>query len=232
VLAAAVSHSQAGFTKKYWLVQALLPKIKNCLFLAIAPQACMMNLAPDTSRRTFLHNTAKLAALGGLLAVGSGSALASVKNVKNSRSLAFEHLHTNEHLSLVYAVGDSLLPRALGRLDLFLRDHYSGDVGSMDPQLFDLLYRLRMALGTREPFQIISGYRSPNTNGRLRQTGGGGVAKKSLHMEGKAIDLRLPGVALVDLRDAALSLQAGGVGFYPNDNFVHVDTGAVRSWGG
>ena len=147
-------------------------------------------------------------------------------------SLAFEHLHTNEHLSLVYAVGDSLLPRALGRLDLFLRDHYSGDVGSMDPQLFDLLYRLRMARGTREPFQIISGYRSPNTNGRLRQTGGGGVAKKSLHMEGKAIDLRLPGVALVDLRDAALSLQAGGVGFYPNDNFVHVDTGAVRSWGG
>lgn len=78
-------------------------------------------------------------------------------------------------------MGDTLIPRALGRLDMFLRDHYNGDVGSMDPQLFDLLYRLRMALGTREPFQIISGYRSPNTNSRLRQTGGGGAPKEPAH---------------------------------------------------
>ena len=183
------------------------------------------------SRRTFLRQSTRvvqMAAVGGMLATGSRHALAIPTS--NSRALAFENLHTHEHLSLVYAIGDAVLPQAQLRLDHFLRDHYTGEVGTIDPQLFDLLYRLRMTLGTRLSFQVISGYRSPFTNNRLRTTRSGGVAKRSLHMDGKAIDIRLPGVALSDLRDAALSLKAGGVGFYANEDFVHIDTGKIRSW--
>ena len=188
----------------------------------------------SSSRRTFLQRSARMVqitAVGGLFAASSPSALAAFPSFSGaSRGLAFEHLHTNEHLSLIYAVGSAVLPQAQTRLDHFLRDHYTGEVGSIDPQLFELLYRLRTTLGTRLPFQVISGYRSPFTNNRLRTTRGGGVAQRSLHMEGKAIDIRLPGVALADLRDAAISLQAGGVGYYARDNFVHVDTGRVRAW--
>ena len=100
----------------------------------------------------------------------------------------------------------------------------------MDPELFHLLHRVRHALGVQTPFQVISGYRSPQTNETLRTTRGGGVARRSLHMDGQAIDVRLPGVPLADLRDAALSLGLGGVGFYPRDQFVHLDTGRVRNW--
>lgn len=210
-----------------------LPRIKPFLAFGLRAAVALMTslFTPSRlvtpSRRGFLQRSLQIAAAGGLLATGTQQAFAGVKN---TRSLAFENLHTNEHLALVFAVGDTVVPQAKSRLDVFLRDHYTGDVGSMDPQLFDLLYRLRMTLGTREPFQVISGYRSPNTNSRLRLKGEGGVAKKSLHMEGKAIDIRLPGVALADLRDAAKSLQAGGVGYYANDEFVHVDTGLVRHW--
>ena len=146
------------------------------------------------------------------------------------RSLEFFNTHTHERLSLVYAVGDQFQPDSLGRLNRFLRDHYTGQVGHMDPLLFEQLHRVRALLGARMPYDVISGYRCPETNGRLRQKGGGGVARKSLHMEGRAIDVRLPGVPLAELRDAALSLQAGGVGFYPDSQFVHIDTGRVRRW--
>ncbi len=186
------------------------------------------------SRRAFLQQSARamqIAAVGGTFAVGSRQVQAALSTSGKSRALAFEHLHTNEHLSLVYAVGDAVLPQAQLQLDRFLRDHYTHEVGMIDPQLFNLLYRLRLTLGASSPFQVISGYRSPFTNERLRTTRGGGVAKRSLHMDGKAIDIRMPGVALADLRDAAISLQAGGVGFYSRENFVHVDTGSVRTWG-
>ena len=144
----------------------------------------------------------------------------------NARSLAFDHTHTRERIGLVYAVGDQYVDPALARLNLFLRDHYSGDIGVIDPALFDLLYQIQAALGVDRSFQVISGYRSPITNERLRSKSSGGVAKRSLH-----IDIRLSGVALVDLRDAARSLKLGGVGYYPHDQFVHVDTGRVRNWG-
>ena len=130
----------------------------------------------------------------------------------------------------MYALGEQYLPRALSTLNHFLRDHYSGDVGVIDPQLFDLLHRLHSGLATTQAFEVISGYRCPETNATLRATRAGGVASRSLHMDGKAIDIRLPGVPLAALRDAALSLGAGGVGFYPREQFVHVDTGLVRSW--
>ena len=148
----------------------------------------------------------------------------------DARDLALVHAHTRERIELVYAVGPAYAPQALHALNHFLRDHYSGEVGAIDPALFDLLYRVRRELGGDRPFEVISGYRCPTTNERLRQTRGGGVASRSLHLQGRAIDVRLPGVALSDLRDAGLSLRAGGVGFYPSGPFVHLDTGRVRSW--
>ncbi len=146
------------------------------------------------------------------------------------RDLNLAHLHTREQIGLVYAQGERYLPDALDALNHFLRDHYSGAVGAMDPGLYDQLHRIRGLLGARASYEVISAYRAPDTNERLRQTGGGGVAVRSLHTQGRAIDVRLPGVPLQELRDAALSLRAGGVGYYPKDGFVHIDTGRVRQW--
>lgn len=146
------------------------------------------------------------------------------------RGLAMHHLHTQESIDLVYANGAERDPLALTQFNSFLRDHYTGDVGSIDPTLLDVLHEVRRVLDNPNPFEIFSGYRSPATNQHLREVGAGGVARKSLHMEGRAIDVRLPGTDLVALRDAALSLQAGGVGFYAKDGFVHLDTGRVRNW--
>ncbi len=180
-----------------------------------------------SSRRLFLHRSAQLALAGVALPLAARSAQAALPN---ARSLMLDHTHTGERLALVYAVGGSYVPQALSSLNHFLRDHYAGDVGIIDPQLFDVLYRVQQTLGTGQSFQVISGYRCPTTNESLRNTRGGGVAKHSLHMEGKAIDIRLPGVTLGDLREAARSLRAGGVGYYPGEQFVHVDTGRVRNW--
>jgi uncharacterized protein YcbK (DUF882 family) len=178
------------------------------------------------SRRTFLHQAAKL--------VVGGAAVSSVQNAlaafSNTRSLAFNHTHTGERISLVYAIDDQYVPSSLTAFNNFLRDHYSGEVGAIDPQLFDLLFRIKEVLGCNGPFDVISGYRCPATNSTLRNTRGGGVAKRSLHMDGKAIDIRLASVSIGDLRDAALSLRQGGVGFYQREQFVHVDTGGIRSW--
>lgn len=179
------------------------------------------------ARRSFLRQSAQWAVMG---AAAPFAARAAQAPAPGERSLAFEHTHTREHLSVVYAVAEQYVPDALKTLNHFLRDHYSGDVGLIDPQLFDLLYRVRAELGARQPYHVISGYRCPTTNATLRSTRGGGVATHSLHMDGKAIDVRIPGVPLDELRDAALSLRAGGVGFYPREQFVHIDTGHVRHW--
>lgn len=179
------------------------------------------------SRRLFLRRASHMAVVGSSLPLVAKRAWASTAD---ARSLMLDHTHTRERIALVYAVGDRYVPEALSSLNHFLRDHYAGDVGLIDPQLFDLLHAVKRALGIDQSFQVISGYRCPTTNARLRDTRGGGVAKHSLHMEGKAIDVRLPGVPLAELRDAALSLRAGGVGFYPQQQFVHIDTGRVRSW--
>ncbi|MCO4864084.1 DUF882 domain-containing protein [Cupriavidus sp. WGlv3] len=199
-----------------------------------------MTDATRKARRRFLHTTGTLALAAGLMPLAPRRALASLPanlpahqalaGLPNARTLAFDHTHTGERVSLVYAVGDRFVPDALTTLNGFLRDHYSGKVGTIDPQLFDLLFQVRRELGTDKPFQVISGYRSPATNSRLRNSRGGGVARHSLHMDGKAIDIRLAGVSLADVRDAAKSLQRGGVGYYESDQFVHIDTGRVRYW--
>lgn len=183
---------------------------------------------PATSRRGFLRQAAGCAIVG---AAGAGIAR-PVLAAEPSRLLSFDHTHTREKLSLVYAAGGQYLNDALSKLNRFMRDHYTGDVGVMDPQLFDLLFKLRSELKCSQPFQVISGYRCPATNDTLRTTRGGGVAKRSLHMDGKAIDVRLSGVACSRLRDVALSMACGGVGYYARSNFVHLDTGRVRAWVG
>lgn len=183
------------------------------------------------SRRDFLSSLARLAMVGATVAF-TPPALASVALAAQpkSRRLFFEHTHSGKSLDIVYAVGDRYVPESLARLNAFLCDHYSGRVGRMDPRLFDLLYRLRQNLGGKQPIQVVSAFRTSATNAELRRKSRGGVAKKSLHMEGKAMDLHIEGVSLADLRDAAKGLRKGGVGYYPHDGFVHVDTGPVRTW--
>lgn len=190
-----------------------------------------MLLHTPHSRRRFLQNTCKLALTGASLSIApSVKAAYSNSNLAKNFLLDLDHTHTHEKLSVIYRLGDLYVNSALNRLNYFLRDHYSGAVGTMDPGLYDILDGIQSALRVDSTYQIISGYRDPHTNERLRTTRGGGVAKKSLHMEGKALDIRMPGVPLDELRDAALSLNAGGVGYYPDSQFIHVDTGRVRSW--
>src|SRR5512138_5102 len=163
-----------------------------------------MKTHTSIARRTLLRHSVRAVALGacGVLALPARAA--------NARSLALVHTHTGEHIELVYAVDGAYDPPALTALNHFLRDHYSGDVGTIDPVVFDQLHQVQRALAATRPFEVISGYRCPATNDHLRTTRGGGVARHSLHMEGRAIDVRLPGVALPALRDAALSMRAGG----------------------
>jgi uncharacterized protein YcbK (DUF882 family) len=147
------------------------------------------------------------------------------------RELRFVHLHTGERLVVEYAGARGYVPDALAAVDRLLRDFRTGAVAPIDPTLLDQLHALAQATGTRQPFAIISGYRSPATNEALR--GGraaSGVARRSLHLEGRAIDVRLADVPLASLRDAARALGAGGVGYYPGSDFVHLDTGRVRAW--
>lgn len=180
------------------------------------------------TRRQFLHYSTGIVAWG----IGAAYTPKALANDTQARNLSFNHTHTHENISLIYSKDGHYVPHALHRLNHFLRDHYTGDVGTIDPKLFDVLHRITLSLNTTlPPFQVISGYRCPATNNRLRAAGAGGVAKRSLHMDGKAIDIRLPGVPLMELRDAALSLKAGGVGYYPREQFVHIDTGKVRHWG-
>ena len=186
-----------------------------------------MTLKTNSARRRFITGASGAGILLGFPMVARATFVGTVP-----RELAMDHTHTREQIDLTFALGRRYVPEALVDLNNFLRDHYSGLVGSMDPGLYDIMHALRNSLKARSPYQIISGYRAPATNERLRTTRGGGVAKRSLHMDGKAVDLRIPGVPLKELRDAALELKAGGVGYYPGSDFVHVDTGKVRSWSG
>ncbi|MEO8135600.1 MAG: DUF882 domain-containing protein [Betaproteobacteria bacterium] len=145
------------------------------------------------------------------------------------RTLSFRHTHTGESLAIAYAAGGTYVSAALQRLNWFLRDFRNGEAHAIDPALLDQLHGLTQVFGGSARFEVISAYRSPATNAALHDRGTG-VASHSLHLEGRAIDVRLAGVPLADLRDAALSLRAGGVGYYLQSQFVHLDTGRVRRW--
>ena len=149
--------------------------------------------------------------------------------VSSPQRLSFRHAHTGESIAVEYIPGASLPDEASNRVDWFLRDFRTGDAHAIDPQLLDQLYALVVLTDTRAPFEVISGYRSAATNAALRRHSTG-VASHSLHLEGRAIDIRLADTRLDHLRDAAIALQAGGVGFYPESQFVHIDTGRVRRW--
>jgi uncharacterized protein YcbK (DUF882 family) len=146
--------------------------------------------------------------------------------------LHLHHLHTGESIDVVYRVGNTYLPEAMAKLNYFLRDHRTNDVSQYDPKEFDLLHSVMAKLGKPNgTIDIVCGYRTPWSNEFLRsRSAATGVAKNSQHMQAKAIDIRVPGVQTRTLRDVAMSLQGGGVGYYPASQFVHVDVGPVRKW--
>jgi uncharacterized protein YcbK (DUF882 family) len=146
--------------------------------------------------------------------------------------LRMHHLHTGEDIDVVYRIGNTYIPAALDELNHFLRDHRTQDASNYDPKEFDVLHALMASLGRPNGvIDIICGYRTPWSNNFLRtRSAETGVAEHSQHMLAKAIDIRVPGISTVALRDAALALHAGGVGFYPVSQFVHVDVGPVRTW--
>lgn len=162
-------------------------------------------------------------------AVSASSRFAAGQGV--ARWVELFNTHTAETLRVAYRSATGFVPAALERLQWVLRDHRANESAPMDPQLFDQLAALAAAAGVEPRYQIISGYRSPLTNARLASAGRG-VATRSLHMQGKAIDVRLHGVPCGALRDLALSAAQGGVGYYPKSDFVHLDTGRVRAWAG
>src|SRR6202048_5287305 len=162
----------------------------------------------------------------------AGAAGAEAAAISDGFRLKMRNMHTGESLDIVYRVGDTYLPEAIERLNYFLRDHNTQEVVDYDPKEFDVLHgvleRLRRPNGV---IDVVCGYRTPETNAALRHgSPRTGVAEHSQHMEGHAIDIRVPGVSTVALRNAALSLHAGGVGYYPVSQFVHVDVGPVRTW--
>jgi uncharacterized protein YcbK (DUF882 family) len=191
------------------------------------PSLAQQDPQKSLNRRSFLG----YGALATAAAMVPGRAQAAVSK-RPERILSFFHTHTGERLEIAYCCDGVYQPEALAQLNHLLRDFRTSLEKPIDPKLFDLLHELGGTLETDQPYHIISGYRSPETNAMLRERGGAhtGVASGSLHMVGKAIDIRLPGVKLDHLRSAAASLKLGGVGFYPSSNFVHIDTGRVRYW--
>lgn len=145
------------------------------------------------------------------------------------RSLHLHHLHTGETLRATYFADGQYLPESLYAISHHLRDWRLNRVRAVDPELLDLLWSLRRRLDVTAPIQIVCGYRAPETNAALRRRSEG-IARNSLHLRGMAVDLRVPGRSLRNLRNAAVSLRGGGVGYYPRSQFVHVDTGRVRYW--
>jgi len=148
------------------------------------------------------------------------------------RLIELFNTHTNETVSVVFKRGDKYDPAALAALKNVLRDHRNGKSHDMDAGLYDQLYELAAAAGVEPRYEIISGYRSPESNDQMSSRTGSGVAKKSLHMQGRAMDVRLRKCSCETLRDLALAAKRGGVGYYQRSNFVHIDTGAFRTWVG
>lgn len=179
-------------------------------------------------RRAFLRSTITTGSVVAATALAK-PAYAATSVRSEPQFVTFRNTHTNESFSGSYRVGDHYMGDAMKRINYVLRDFRTDEVHAISPKTIDILSTLLRRSGSRGSFEIISGYRSPRTNAMLRGRSSG-VAKKSLHMEGKAIDMNLPGVELSSLRRMAIDLRAGGVGYYPRSNFVHVDCGDVRSW--
>jgi uncharacterized protein YcbK (DUF882 family) len=169
--------------------------------------------------------------LFGFVAAATPLAFASEAHAARNDSwrASFRNVHTGESFNGVYRVGNKYLPDAFERISYVLRDFRTSEVFPMDPRVVDIMTVIQRKSGKNAPMNVLSGYRSPKTNARLRNATTG-VAKNSFHMYGQALDIRLPGQSTRGLRNRAISLKAGGVGYYPKSSFVHVDTGNVRSW--
>lgn len=180
------------------------------------------------------------AVMASMVFVVGGSAKAgertetSVQNLESGPryTLHLHQLHTGESIDVIYRVGDTYIPEALEKLNYFLRDYRTDTIKAYDPKEFDLLHSLMSKLDRPNGvIDIVCGYRTPWTNHFLRtRAARTGVAEHSQHMQAKAIDIRVPGVSTLRLRNTALSLHDGGVGYYPVSQFVHVDVGPVREW--
>ncbi len=180
-------------------------------------------------RREFLRAGAALFGAGIVSGI-AGPAIANAEKA-GAKSVAFFNLHTGERLKAEYWANGAYVPEALEAVNRVLRDYRNNEVHAIDPGLLDLLHTLQAVIVSNPEVQVISGYRSPATNARMHEHSAG-VAAHSLHMVGQAIDIRLADVKLDRLHGAALAMRAGGVGYYPSLDFVHVDVGRVRQWNG
>jgi uncharacterized protein YcbK (DUF882 family) len=150
---------------------------------------------------------------------------------KPSRELSFLNLHTGERIRAEYVHNGQVVPGAMHAIAVLMRDHYNNKIHPIDPHLLDIAHNLQSRVGSRGVFEVVCGYRSPETNAMMHEASAG-VAAHSMHIQGKAMDIRLPGTHLASLKRAAVALKMGGVGYYPYDDFVHIDSGAVRKWAG
>jgi uncharacterized protein YcbK (DUF882 family) len=191
------------------------------------PEGSPTGTGHDRSRRRFLK-WALLAATP--LVTPASLSFAELHDFWSSeKTVSLYNTHTGESLERPYWAEGAYLRETMSEINHILRDHRTDEIKPIEPRLVDLLYAIRSKLGTRKPFHIISGYRCPATNALLRKRNPG-VAKKSLHIQGKAADIRLPGCHLSSLQRVAVNMRGGGVGYYPKSQFVHVDVGSVRYW--
>ena len=179
------------------------------------------------TRRSFLKSSVALASALSVPALSKAAATATA--APGERTLRLYNTHTGESIKSVFWAEGQFIPEALNDINKILRDHRNGKIASMDPALLTLLERVSAQFGNNKILHVISGYRSPETN-QLLANQSNGVAKHSMHMEGKAIDIRMPGTDLKQLHKAALAVRGGGVGYYDQSQFVHMDTGRVRTW--
>lgn len=182
--------------------------------------------APTVGRRELLRFGFAAAAAATVLHPEESHALMKAP----PRQLSFVSLHTGEQVRAAYWAQGRYLREGMREINRLMRDHRNGAVHPMDPRLLDVLFHLQRRVGARGPIQVVSAYRSPQTNALLHEADPDGVATHSYHLDGKAVDIRLPGLPLRTLHKAAVSLRAGGVGYYPGSNFVHIDVGPPRRW--
>jgi uncharacterized protein YcbK (DUF882 family) len=175
-------------------------------------------------RRSFLKSSVVLAS-----AIGVPAVVKAAQPAPAERAIRLYNTHTGESLRSVFWAEGQFIPDALQDINKLLRDHRNNKIAPIDPKLIVLLNEVSDKFGDTQALHVISGYRSPESNAKLA-TRSGGVARHSMHMDGKAIDIRIPGKNLAQLHKAAMSMRAGGVGYYPDSQFVHMDTGRVRYW--
>lgn len=183
------------------------------------------NSSPQLSRRSFLVQASQIVAG---LATLSVPELCEAK-VEKKRTLSLYHTRTQQELNLTYAVGKKYNPKALSQVNSFLRDYQTGQVHKIDPKLLDILWAIQQKMGSKGVYKVVSAYRSPQTNRQLQRTHDG-VAGHSLHMLGRAIDIRFSGAKTSQIKQCALAMRTGGVGYYAESDFVHLDSGEFRTW--